>query len=178
MLPPGTTGIVTVTGTVAASASGTMSNTATVVATNGTDPVSSNNSATDTDDVWLGASMSVTNTDGSETASIGQTVTYTIVVANAGPNDVPGAVVEDDVPAGLQGATWTCAPSLGASCTAAGTGNISDTVNIPGGAMVTYTLTATWRRRLTESRTRRRYPCRRATETLIPATTAPRTPIS
>jgi uncharacterized repeat protein (TIGR01451 family) len=53
------------------------------------------------------ADLGVTKTDGQTTAVPGQPVTYTIGVANAGPDDAAGATVTDTVPAALQGVTWT-----------------------------------------------------------------------
>jgi uncharacterized repeat protein (TIGR01451 family) len=73
----------------------------------------------------------------------GGTTTYTIVVSNAGPNNANGATIVDALPAALTGATWSCiAVSVGTTCTASGSGSINDTVNLPAGASVIYTLTA------------------------------------
>ncbi len=70
-------------------------------------------------------------------------MTYTIVVSNAGPSDVTGATVTDTLPAALTNVSWTCIPAGGASCTAGPiAGNIADSVNIPVGDSVTYTVTA------------------------------------
>jgi len=74
----------------------------------------------------------------------GNAVTYTIVVTNAGPNAVTGASVADSFPAGLTGVTWSAAATGGATgFTAAGSGNISNTVNLPVGSTITYTVHAT-----------------------------------
>jgi uncharacterized repeat protein (TIGR01451 family) len=73
----------------------------------------------------------------------GGAVTYMIVVTNHGPDAVVGARVQDTVPASLTGASWTCVPGSGATCTAGGSGSIDDSVvNLPNGASVTYTLVA------------------------------------
>ena len=37
--------------------------------------------------------------------------------------------------------TWTCVGAGGGTCTASGSGNINDTVNLPAGGSVTYTAT-------------------------------------
>jgi uncharacterized repeat protein (TIGR01451 family) len=90
------------------------------------------------------ADVSVTKTDGVATATPGQVLTYTIVVANAGPNNVAGVTVTDTIPVGLTGATWTCVAGAGASCGAAnGAGNISQSVNLNTGSSLTFTVTAT-----------------------------------
>ena len=87
--------------------------------------------------------LSITKTDGRSVASPGQVLTYTIVAANAGPYAAPEATVDDLVPPALIGTTWTCLGSGGGTCSANGTGSINDSVSLPGGASVTYTLTGT-----------------------------------
>ncbi|PYQ07137.1 MAG: hypothetical protein DMF82_04535, partial [Acidobacteria bacterium] len=137
----GGTATFTATGTLDISASGTLSNTATVATPSGiTDPNPGNNSATDADTIIPAADLSITKTDGRSTASPGQAITYTIVASNAGPNPVTGATVSDTVPASLTAPTWSCMGTGGGSCTAAGVGDINDSVNLPVGATVTYTL--------------------------------------
>jgi uncharacterized repeat protein (TIGR01451 family) len=139
----GGTATFTATGTLDVNASGTLSNTATVAVPGGvTDPVPGNNSATDNDTIIPAAQLSITKTDGQTTAAPGQVITYTIVVSNAGPAAVVGATVSDTVPASLLTPTWTCIGANGGTCTAGPVaGNINDTVNLPVGATVTYTLT-------------------------------------
>ncbi len=88
------------------------------------------------------ADLSITKTDGQASAVPGSTITYTIVASNAGPNDAPGATVTDTLAAGVVFANWTCAGAGGGTCTANGTGSITDTVNLPVGGSVTYTLSA------------------------------------
>ena len=128
-----------------ASATGTLSNTATVAAPAGvTDPNPGNNRATDTDTLTPQADLSITKTDGVTIGDPGLAVTYTIIVSNAGPSNAAGATVTDTFPAPLTGDSWTAVATGGATgCTAGGTGNINDTVNLPAGASVTYTVTAT-----------------------------------
>jgi LPXTG-site transpeptidase (sortase) family protein len=81
----------------------------------------------------------------------GGTLTYTIVVTNNGPADVTGAVVSDNIPDQIESWTWECTdnltPPVGPSdCTAySGDDNFSDTVNLPFGGIITYTVTATIR---------------------------------
>ena len=79
---------------VSASATGTLSNTATVTPPAGwTDPTPGNNSATDTDTLTPTGDLSITKTDGVSGYTAGGSVTYTIVVSNAGPSDAVGATV-------------------------------------------------------------------------------------
>ncbi len=88
------------------------------------------------------ADVSITKDDGLDTAVPGTPLTYTIVVTNAGPGDVVGGTVTDLFPAVLLAPTWSCTASAGGLC-GSGTGNIADTVNIPAGGTLTYTVTAT-----------------------------------
>ncbi len=90
-----------------------------------------------------GADLAITKTDGILTVRPNDLVNYTIVVTNDGPLAVTGATVADTLPAALINANWTCIASGGASCTASGTGSINDTVNLPAGSSVTYSLSAT-----------------------------------
>lgn len=87
--------------------------------------------------------LSITKTDGVATYTAGSSVTYTIVVANAGPDAALAATVSDPVTAlpQVSSAAWTCVGSGGATCpTGTNTGNITGTVDLPVGGTVTYTL--------------------------------------
>ncbi|MDS4059102.1 MAG: DUF11 domain-containing protein, partial [Candidatus Contendobacter sp.] len=142
-LPSGGSATYTASCTIAASATGPLSNTATVAAPGGvTDPTPGNNSATDSDTLAASADLSITKTDGVTTAAPGGSVTYTITAANAGPSNATGATVADTFPATLTCA-WTCVGAGGGTCAAAGAGNLSDTVNLPSGGSATYTASCT-----------------------------------
>lgn len=91
----------------------------------------------------LVANLSIVKTAGAPIATVGSPVSYTIVVANQGPDAVTGATVADDFSAALTNVTWTCAPSAGASCTANGAGDLQDLVTLPANGTVTYTIAAT-----------------------------------
>ncbi len=143
-LPVGGTATYTLTATLASNATGTVANTAAIaVPATVTDLSPLNNSATDTDTITRISDLAISKTDSSATAVPGNTVTYTIVASNNGPSNVTGATVTDTLPATLTGATWTCVATVGATCAASGSGNISDTVNIAVGSTATYTLNAT-----------------------------------
>ncbi len=142
-LPAGGSVTYTASCTISAPATGTLTNTATVTAPAGvTDPTPGNNSATDSDTLAPSADLSITKTDGVTTATPGGSVTYTITASNAGPSNATGATVADTFPASLT-CTWTCAGAGGGTCTASGSGNINDTVNLPTGGSVTYTASCT-----------------------------------
>ncbi|PJT20108.1 hypothetical protein CN878_17390 [Ochrobactrum sp. 695/2009] len=91
------------------------------------------------------ADLKITKDDGVTSYSAGQTVTYSIVVSNAGPFGAMGARISDPLPAGITNASWSCGGATGgAFCGAAsGTGGINTTANLPAGASVTYTLAMT-----------------------------------
>ena len=139
-LPVGASVTYTVSAAINPAATGSLSNTATI-SSSIADPNPGNNSATDTDTLTPQADLAITKTDGVTTAAPGGSVTYTITASNAGPSNAPGATVADTFPASLSG-TWTCVGAGGGTCTASGSGNINDTVNLPAGGSVTYTVSA------------------------------------
>ena len=153
-MPSGSTVTYTVTANVSSSATGTLSNTATVTAPAGvSDPTSANNSATDSDTLTPTADLSITKIDNKGGSSItstpgnvtpGNPLTYTIVVSNAGPSNASGVKVADTLPAGISSDTWTATASGGATgFTASSSGAINDTaVSLPSGSSVTYTILA------------------------------------
>lgn len=144
-MPAGSSVTYTVNATIDADATGELTNTATVTAPEGvTDPTPGNNSATDTDTLTPEADLSITKTDGATDEVPGTSITYTITVTNNGPSDDPSVSVADTFPGTLQGVTFTSVAAGGATGnTAAGAGNIADTVNMPAGSSVTYTVNAT-----------------------------------
>ena len=126
------------------SATGTLSNTATVSVPAGySDPNSSNNSATDTDLLTPQADLGIAKTDSQSSAVPGASLTYTITASNAGLSSAPGALVSDAFPAGFGGVSWTCTATPGSSCAAAGSGNIGQPVTLYPGGTVTFVATGT-----------------------------------
>jgi uncharacterized repeat protein (TIGR01451 family) len=144
-LPSGSSITSKATGTINPSASGSMSDTATVSVPAGvTDPNAANNTATDTDTLAAQADLKVTITDGKGAATAGTKDTYTITVSNPGPSTATGAVVGDTFPSTFTAVTFTATQSGGASgFTTSGSGNISDTVTLPGASSITYKATGT-----------------------------------
>lgn len=87
------------------------------------------------------ADLSVTKTDGVTSAAPGESVTYTIVAANAGPDAAPAATLADTFPSVLT-CTYTSVADGGASGnTAVGAGDIAESLSLPAGSSVTYTAT-------------------------------------
>jgi uncharacterized repeat protein (TIGR01451 family) len=88
--------------------------------------------------------LKITASHGSTSASPGDALTYTVVATNSGPSEAVGAAIADAFPASLTGVTYTAVGSGGATgFTASGSGNISDTVTMPSGSTITYTVTGT-----------------------------------
>ena len=140
-LPVGSSITYTVNADISSTAAGDLINTASVNLPAGyTDSVPANNVSSDTDSPAI--DLQITKTDGATTYTPGSTLTYTVVVTNNSTFNVNGAIVEDLLSAQISTATWTCSPSVGASCTSSGAGNVNDIVNIPAGLLVTYEITA------------------------------------
>jgi hypothetical protein len=129
---------------VSAAATGTLSNTATVAAPAGvTDPTPGNNSATDSDTLALSADVAVSISDARQYVMRGETLNYSITVANAaGPSQVQANVL-DTLPSELASGSWVCTPTGSGAACAPGTGNtLSDTATLPPGSQVTYVYSA------------------------------------
>jgi uncharacterized repeat protein (TIGR01451 family) len=90
------------------------------------------------------ADVAITKTDGVAAVGFGQPITYTIQASNAGPSAAAAVTVADSMPAQISGVSWTCLGGGGGSCTASGSGSISDAaVSLPVGGTATYTVHAT-----------------------------------
>lgn len=83
--------------------------------------------------------------NGATSTTPGQVVSFTVTIANGGQVGVNGATVSDLTPADVLADTYTATDNgQGATgYTASGSGNISDTVNLPTGAIITYTFVCT-----------------------------------
>ncbi len=133
--------VFTVTGTAKASATGSLTNTATVTVPIGTkDPSTTNNSATDIDMPVREANLSLTKTDNATTYTPGTSVQYNILVSNAGPSNAVNALFTDAAPAGTTITGWTAVLAGGASGATTGSGNMNETVSVPSGGSILYTV--------------------------------------
>jgi len=122
---------------VAADATGVLTNTASI-SSDATNPEPGNDEATDTTRI-LTADLAVDET-APATATPGDSVVYTLVVTNGGPDGDPAARVLD-TPPGSGSCTWTAAPQGGASGAISGAGALNETIDLPAGASMTYSLT-------------------------------------
>ena len=142
-LAQGGTATFTVNGTVASSATGSITNTATVTPSPGTvDPDPSNNSAADVDTLIAVTDLAITKTDNDSNTRPGDAINYQIVVTNNGPSAVTGAAVTDSMPSGLASVNWTCTPGAGAACVSSGSGDLNELVDLAVGASVTFSVDA------------------------------------
>ena len=137
----------TVTATIDSSTTGAITASATAVSTATGPAVIDDNSANDTGseetEVTPVADISVTNDDGLTSVDVGSTVTYRIVAANNGPSADPAVLLTDTFPDGLT-CTYTSVAAGGASGnTAAGAGELSETLSLPFGGEVVYIATCT-----------------------------------
>lgn len=90
----------------------------------------------------LQADLAISKT-GATAVLPGELLSYTIVVTNNGPSDVTGITVTDTFSTDLTACNWTCAADVGNSCTAAGAGDISDSVDILANSSVTFSVSCT-----------------------------------
>lgn len=143
-LPVG--GVVTVdfACTVAADAAGVITNTATVSTLPGSeDPASGNDTSSTIVTVVPRADLVLTKTAQPSTVALGDPVTYTVTLANAGPSS-SSATVSDVFPDGLLGCAWTCAATGGAACgDLSGQGSIEQLVTLPASGRLVYEIGCT-----------------------------------
>ncbi|HEX8287248.1 MAG TPA: choice-of-anchor Q domain-containing protein, partial [Pyrinomonadaceae bacterium] len=134
---------VTVVNPVAAGVS-QLSNTASIASTV-TDPITSNNSASDTTPVNAQPDLSITKSDGGATTALGGTVAYTLGYSNTGNQGATGVTITETVPqntsfnSGASTAGWSCAGGApaGSICTltigslnAGGSGGVTFAVTV------------------------------------------------
>ena len=89
------------------------------------------------------ADIAVSLDDGVTEVSPGQAVTWSLHVANRGPNALAGLPIVADLPPTLTGVTWTCSGSAGAACAPGGSGALDTTADIEVGGFVDYAIHAT-----------------------------------
>ena len=120
---------------------GTVTNTASVTASDQPDPDLTDNTSSVTLTTETIADLAITKTlTGSPVP--GLAITYTIVVTNTGPSPVTAASVTDLFPVALVAPAWTCTADPGSSCAAAsGTGNLATTVTLEAGDRATFIVT-------------------------------------
>ena len=136
-----------VNATVAAGATGTITQTATFNHSSGTEPAgtNANNTATDVDNVLL-PDPTVTKTAANATRGRGDAQTYTITVANSGPGPVATVTLTDVMPAQILTPTVSCVANGGATCPsgtsplATGATLTRSITNLPASGSVVFTV--------------------------------------
>jgi len=77
----------------------------------------------------------------------GNAVSYQITVTNNGPTAISSAdspTITDDLDPTLQGVSWSCVASVGATCSSSGTGALDDSsLSLPVNGTATYTVSST-----------------------------------
>jgi uncharacterized repeat protein (TIGR01451 family) len=133
-----------VSGIVASSATGSVTNVVTVTPPAGVNDLNPSNNTDELEvPVVRRADVSVVKTNTVTEVVPGLSVTYTITVRNDGPSDATGVQLADNFPGVLSNVVWTSTATGGASGnTASGSGNLGDILNLPVGATVTYQITA------------------------------------
>jgi uncharacterized repeat protein (TIGR01451 family) len=98
-VPPGDSVVYTVTATADPSAVGSLANTVIVTGADDTNP--NNNNATAIDGLSPKADLGITKTVSDATPNVGDFISYTIIIANAGPSNATGVTVQESLPAGV-----------------------------------------------------------------------------
>lgn len=135
-MPAGTAAAFTLVTHLSPSATGSVSNTATLAYTaNGRDAMIA---STATTTVTVSADLSVTKSDAPDPVNPLSNIVYTINVTNAGPSNAPAASLTDTLPAGTTFVSLTSPP--GWSCTTGGTVSCTNPSFPLGSAVFTLTV--------------------------------------
>jgi len=94
----------------------------------------------------LEADLQITKGDNATTYVPNGILTYTVSVTNNGPSGVTGAVIADNIPFQIANWSWGCASQNGGATgcdpTSNTATNFNDTINLPNGASIVYTVRA------------------------------------
>jgi uncharacterized repeat protein (TIGR01451 family) len=86
------------------------------------------------------ADLEITKSDRIDVFAPGEQIDYDIGLTNHGPSPLSGVPVTDMVPPTLLNCSWSCLSSEGSLCTAAGNGDIVDSVTLLAQGWVDYVL--------------------------------------
>jgi gliding motility-associated-like protein/uncharacterized repeat protein (TIGR01451 family) len=134
-LPAGIGVVYTLTLAVPPGFTGPLVNTATAIVPAGYINVNpAGNTATDTDTSAPRYNVTIIK-EGPVSEVAGTPISYHLQIMNTGPSDLPAALVNDQLPAAIQNATWTVTASGTASADiTSGTGNVAFTAKLPAGS--------------------------------------------
>ena len=130
---------ITLSGTVARAAAGSPLSNQASIAGGEFDPDPSDNLSSVSTNVAAAADLRVVKTADRATASVGDTITWTVAATNDGPSSAAGVVVTDDLPAGV---TLLSATSTQGSCSPVGAQVVCAAGTLASGAVATVTITA------------------------------------
>ena len=99
-----------------------------------------NNSSMASTAVLKVADLQIMKTDNKTATDRGEMLRYIIEVKNVGPDNVMGATVTDDFPDTLSGGYSSVTTGNATAIPGSGSGDINDTVNMPVGSTITYTV--------------------------------------
>lgn len=118
-------------GIVAANATGTITNTATLTAPIGViDPNQDNNSSTDTDTLTPVTDLTLSNVGSPNPAGINRDVTYTLTAANNGPSNATGVVVTNTLPANVDFVSASPLCSFASGTVSCNIGSLTPTASV------------------------------------------------
>jgi uncharacterized repeat protein (TIGR01451 family) len=148
-LPSGASVVITINGVVSPGATGTISNTATIALPPGvSDPDQGNNTSTVSTPVTPTADVSIIKTAPSN-ATPGSSISYTLVINNAGPSAANGTGFSDTVNTAIGNLNASCANALnGAVCPSTisiSAGGVVSAIipNLPSNSSITITINGT-----------------------------------
>ncbi len=141
-LAPTATRTFTITATVGAAATGNLINNASITADAGETQTNNNAASDDLDVTPRTVDITVNKSVNQATADPGDTLTYTVVVTNNGPDAAAGVVATDTLPPGVTFVSGT--GPAGAALTASATGVVTVNVgSLANAATSTFTILAT-----------------------------------
>jgi uncharacterized repeat protein (TIGR01451 family) len=131
-LATGQSATLTVSGTIATTATGSLTNTVTVAPPLGlVDTNAANNQAQDTDTLSPSADVSI-GKFGPPSGSVGMAFSYNLNVSNAGPSDATNVVVTDVLPSGVTFLSATAPCTFSAGTVSCALGNLVAGSGVPG----------------------------------------------